>query len=240
MLWLGYLEVDLTEKGASSSLWAARGWRGAGCPPNLTGSLVGSGWEGCPALRPLLPGEFTWQMSRCPTPPPPPHQSDICFAKPEGDSQCKERAKKKSPESTHGDTAGSVGVIHRPIGTVTTEQLQVVGPGFGPLHGLGGHRREEFGERWSCWRMETAAGAAAFPRAHLLPPAGLQPAPYGNGNRRPRGRAGPRWVSDRCPRALVGSPHSPGSRSQRSSTQNLASNPRKSCRSQGNLHDWSP
>lgn len=175
MLWLGYLEVDLAEKGASSSLWAARGWRGAGCPPNLTSSSVGSGGEGCPALRPLLPGEFTWQMSRCPTPPPPPHQSDICFAKPEGDSQCKERAKKKSPESTHGDTAGSVGVIHRPIGTVTTEQLQVVGPGFGPLHGLGGHRREEFGERWSCWRMETAAGAAAFPRARLLPPAGLQP-----------------------------------------------------------------
>lgn len=182
MLWLGYLEVDLTEKGASSSLWAARGWRGAGCPPNLTGSSAGPGGEGCPALRPLLPGEFTWQMSRCPTLTPPPplhgHPKAIFALQNQKVTASARRRQKKSPESTRGDTAGSVGVIHRPIGTVTTEQLQVVGPGFGPLHGLGGHRREEFGERWSCWRMETAAGAAAFPRARLLPPAGLQPGDF--------------------------------------------------------------
>lgn len=36
------------------------------------------------------------------TTPARPPQSDICFAKPEGDSQCKERAKKKAQRAPAG------------------------------------------------------------------------------------------------------------------------------------------
>lgn len=85
---------------------------------------------------------------------------------------------KKKAQKAPAGTLLALSVLSIAIGTVTAGQLLAVGPGLGPLHGLGGHRREEFGERWSCWRMETAAGAAAFPRARLLPPAGLQPGDF--------------------------------------------------------------
>lgn len=110
-------------------------------------------------------------MAHTTTTPAWPPRSGICFAKPEGDSQCEERAKKR-PETARRDTAGSVGVIHRPVG-----------------RGRRRHRRAAAGRRtWARasarrpWAQERgircktgAAGAAAFPRARLMPPAGLQP-----------------------------------------------------------------
>lgn len=107
---------------------------------------------GRPALNALLPGEFTWQMSKWPTPPPPLRGHPAAgFALQNQKVTASARRGQKNAQKPPAGTllallALSIG-RSAGAGAATAEQLPAVGPGLGLQHGLRGHRREEFGVR---------------------------------------------------------------------------------------------